>query len=299
MVIVAPSGVLVAAVLLALFLRSPFCVDIVSDVSLFWRAAIRTLVAQISNRRARTGLLKDRLHCASLVAAYAQFHASLELQQFQPVGPRQGLEKCPCPLLNEPCLAHRSATPMQDRCIRLVLKEPAETVAFEQRTQHLQFLAGGCRRRLQLTSTIGEEALSSVQTPDFKGWVNAQQRSNLMRGAARDDCHARSPLLLDARQQLTHPGPGPRQKAIHAKRRQRAIVIQQQKRSDFAGKASEERSYLFHRRDCPRMPASCIRSVSGYSVGAEDSGWAWIGSVVPELSMRNSRRSPRMLAAQR
>ena len=58
---------------------------------------------------------------------------------------------------------------MQDRCIRLVLKEPAETVAFEQRTQHLQFLAGGCRRRLQLTSTIGEEALGSVQTPDFKG----------------------------------------------------------------------------------------------------------------------------------
>ena len=169
MVIVAPSGVLVAAVLLALFLRSPFCVDIVSDVSLFWRAAIRTLVAQISNRRARTGLFKDRLHCASLVAAYAQFHVSLELQQLQPVGPRQGLEKCPCPLLNERCLAHRSATSMQDRCIRLVLKEPAETVAFEQRTQHLQFLAGGCRRRLQLTSTIGEEALGSVQTPDFKG----------------------------------------------------------------------------------------------------------------------------------
>lgn len=43
---------------------------------------IRTIVAQISNRRAKTGLLKDRLHCASLVAAYAQFHASLELQQF-------------------------------------------------------------------------------------------------------------------------------------------------------------------------------------------------------------------------
>jgi len=236
-----------------------------------------------------------RLPCRGLCAVPRQPRAPAVPARRSP----QGLEKCPCPLLNEPCLAHRSATPMQDRCIRLVLKEPAETVAFEQRTQHLQFLAGGCRRRLQLTSTIGEEALGSVQTPDFKGWVNAQQRSNLMRGAARDDCHARSPLLLDARQQLTHPGPGPRQKAIHAKRRQRAIVIQQQKRSEFAGKASEEHSYLFHRRDCPRMPASCIRSVSGYSVGAEDSGWAWIGSVVPELSMRNSRRSPRMLAAQR
>lgn len=58
---------------------------------------------------------------------------------------------------------------MQDRCIRLVLEELAKTVAFEQRTQHLQFLAGGCRRRLQLTSTIGEEALGSVQNPRLQG----------------------------------------------------------------------------------------------------------------------------------
>src|ERR1019366_5113241 len=124
---------------------------------------IRPIVAQIRNPPFHIGLAQDRLHSASLVAPYAQFHASLELQQFQPVGPRQGIEECPRPLLDEPCLARRNVTPMHYRAVRLVLEESAETVAFEQRTQHVQFLAGGCRRLLQLTSTIGEKALRSVQ----------------------------------------------------------------------------------------------------------------------------------------
>jgi len=153
-VIVAPSGVLVAAVLLALFLRSPFCVDIVSDVSLFWRAAIRTLVAQISNRRARTGLLKDRLHCASLVAAYAQFHASLELQQFQPVGPPRGSKSAR--VLCSMSLALHTEAPRQCR-----------TAAF---------------------------ALSSKSPPKPSRLSNARSISNFSRAAAGAGCSSRQPL---------------------------------------------------------------------------------------------------------
>ena len=105
------------------------------------------------------------------------------------------------------------STPVHDRRVGLVFELPAKIVMAQVFAQFVEpaLRIGG--RLFQFPLAVRMQALRAVQSPDLDGRiqdgrVSAQQGSDFLGGAARDDHNSCSALALDAPNRLPHPVQG-------------------------------------------------------------------------------------------
>ena len=168
---------------------------------------------------------------SAFVAARAQLEAGFEFKQTEAVhsGPAaRRARECRFSMI----LARAGETPRQ--CMTIAL-------GFSSISRRLRLTRAAAVRATasSLARTSGESGSSSRRPsgcrrsapcrPQTSGAGSTpQQREDFRRGAASDDDHARSALVLDLIQEVAHAGPGLRLEAIDAEWRQRAVIVQQQ-----------------------------------------------------------------------
>ena len=152
------------------------------------------------------------------------------------------------------------------------------------------------RSLLQLAAAVRYAAVRRRAGPRSR--APAQRRAAAGISAAGRpviDHDARAALSLDARQQLAHTGPRLRLEAIDTERRQRSVIIQQQKRFCSAREGREE----FVELSLVSRPSTLTLFHADFSAAIScTSNGRWRQSAcVGRLSRRNSRRSPSTFAA--